>query len=252
MSEQEPRTSRRLPPAPHLPPVPAGGGPLVAPMPPERPTTLTVNGEELIRLQTTPVHLHDWVTGFLFAYGMLRDPAAVRSVAAVDTGRVVTVQAQVAGQPDPGLLRQPPPFAPVRSDMQVTRAQLAGWMEQMNDHTPLYRQTGGMHAAMAVRVPTGEILVREDIGRRTALDKTTGACLRAGWPPEEVVMLLSGRVSHDLAFKLARYGVGIGASRTAVTDAAHAIAVETGMELVGYLRSAGRMVVYTAGRRILD
>src|SRR5690606_36982965 len=50
------------------------------PMPSERQTALFLNGRELLRIQTTPVDLEDWVLGFLYSESLIDAPADLRAV----------------------------------------------------------------------------------------------------------------------------------------------------------------------------
>lgn len=238
------------------------------PMPSERQTALFLNGRELLRIQTTPVDLEDWVLGFLYSESLIDAPADLRAVrvdlaipavyAAIDParmpeacrvaaryqrsrpGRVVAVDAD-AHRPAP---------AAVSHSLAVSRIQLAGWMRQLQASAPLYAATGGMHAAAVVHVPTDVLLIREDIGRHNAVDKALGAALRAGWPPEEAVLLATGRISHEMCRKVARAGIGIAASLSAATDQAIDLAEALAIDLAGYAKSPDRLVIYTAGGRI--
>lgn len=90
-----------------------------------------------------------------------------------------------------------------------------------------------MHHATVVPVETGEMMVREDIGRHNAVDKAIGAAVRAGWDLRRCVILTSGRVSYEMCSKMGRCG----------------LANELRIELVGYVRG-NQSVVYTAGMRI--
>lgn len=147
-------------------------------------------------------------------------------------------------------VRDPAPLTPVAPGPRVTAAQLVRWMEDMLRQAPLYRATGGMHVAMAVRADTHQQIVREDIGRHQAVDKVLGAARLAGWPPEQVVVLTSGRISAEMCARAARFGAPVCASRTAATDQAWALATALGMDLVGYVRTAASLIVYTTGNRV--
>lgn len=247
----------------------AGPTPRV-PMPVERPVTLFLNDQELVTVQATPVDLADWALGFLYTEGLVRSSDEVQRLAVEPDRGLIWADLPALPRRDRLLgrrryltsgcgggvtfssVRDAMGLAPVAHDLQVRREGLAHWMAQLGSRTPLYHQTGGMHAAGLVRVESGEMLVREDIGRHNAVDKAIGAALRAGWPAAGLVMLTSGRISYEMCAKLGRYGIGLGASRTAVTDQACRLAERLGIELVGYLRTAEQMTVYTSGRRLLE
>lgn len=219
-------------------------------MPVERPTTVYLNDHEWLTVQTTPVHLDEWALGYLFGEGVIATPADVLRLAADEERGLVWVDVRTGFLPEEVRTR-PAPSAPVRSGPPVQDQQLLQWMREMLAAAALYQESGGSHVAAAVRADTGERILREDIGRHNAVDKVIGACLRAGWPPEQVVLLVSGRISYEMCTRLARFGAGIAVSRTAATDQAYHLAMRLGIDLVGYARSPGSLVVYTTGQRIL-
>ncbi|MFO7173146.1 MAG: formate dehydrogenase accessory sulfurtransferase FdhD [Bacillota bacterium] len=243
------------PPAPGRPPAPV-----------ERPTALVLNGSPLVTLQTTPVALEDWAYGFLFSEGIIASAGDVESVAVAE-GRV-EVRARLSPAWNPEMarrryltsgcgkgvtfssVRDALGLRPVATDLRVSRETLGGLLGAFQAGCRIYREVGGVHGAAVADVVTGEVLVREDIGRHNAVDKAIGAALRADWDPARLVVLTTGRISYEICSKLARFGVPVGASRTAATDQAIRLARRLGMALVGYLR-AGHMVVYTGAERIL-
>ena len=218
------------------------------PMPVERPTTVYLDDEAWLTVQTTPVHLDEWALGYLFGEGVIGGAADLARLV-VDEDRGLVWAARRPGAPAPA-----PPgeaFAPVTHPLQASADQVIDWLRQMLAAATLYAESRGIHAAMAVRADTGERFVREDIGRHNAVDKVIGACLKAGWPAAQVVILASGRISYEMCSRLARFGAGIGVSRTAATDQAYELAMHCGIELVGYARSPASLVVYTEGKRIM-
>lgn len=237
-------------------------------MPVERPATLYVNDEELVTLQTTPSHLDDWAIGFLFGEGLIREMAEISRLA-VDQERGL-IWADLPGLdalPDAGRrkryltagcgkgitfssLKDALSLRKVDHSLRVELADLLLFMKQMQANTPLYAETGGVHAAGIKQVETGELIVREDIGRHNALDKAIGAAFRQGWDFARCVALTSGRVSYEASSKMGRAGIAVGASLTAATDQAVRLASHLGMELVGYARSPRHLVIYTSGDRL--
>jgi len=237
-------------------------------MPVERPATLYVNDEELVTLQTTPSHLDDWAFGFLFGEGLVRELSAVKKLS-VDEDRGL-IWVDVPGLevlPDSSTrkryltagcgkgvtfssLKDALMLKKVDHGLTVEAADLLAWVKEMQQNTPLYAETGGVHGAGLKNVDTGELIVREDIGRHNALDKAIGAAFRAGWDFTRVVAVSSGRISYEAATKMGRAGIGVGATLTAATDQAVRLASHLGMDLVGYARSPKHMVLYTSGARI--
>lgn len=237
-------------------------------MPQECPTTLYINDQEILTIQTTPQNLDDWTQGFLLSEGLIASLNDIEKLVIDEQKSMIWVEIPGGRASDEGFgnqryltsgcgkgvtfssIKDAMSLQPVRHDLKVSKEQIADWMRLMNLHTPMYCESGGIHAAMAVRVTTDEFLVREDIGRHNAVDKVLGAAFRQGWQGRDLVVLTSGRISYEMCSKLARHAIGIGASRTAATDQAYRLARKLGIDLVGYVRG-NAMTVYTEGQRLL-
>jgi FdhD protein len=95
-----------------------------------------------------------------------------------------------------------------------------------------YKETGGIHAAA---ITDGQTLLyhAEDIGRHNAVDKVIGAAILDGRSPEDLILLVTGRISGELAFKAARARIGLVATPSVPSTMAVDIAKATGMGIVG-------------------
>jgi len=98
-----------------------------------------------------------------------------------------------------------------------------------------YKDTGGIHAAALIdqAVPVPLIAHAEDIGRHNAVDKVLGGALLAGRRVEGLGLLVTGRISAELAFKAARAGLAYVATPSVPSTLAVEIARRSGMVLVG-------------------
>jgi FdhD protein len=97
-----------------------------------------------------------------------------------------------------------------------------------------YRDTGGIHAAALVDPASGSLLGHaEDIGRHNAVDKSIGAALLARRSIVGAGLLVTGRISAELAFKGARAGLAYIATPSVPSTLAVEIARRSGMILVG-------------------
>lgn len=105
-----------------------------------------------------------------------------------------------------------------------------------------YKDTGGIHAAALIDLaaPEAERLVAhaEDIGRHNAVDKAIGGALLTGRKVAGMGLLVTGRISAELAFKAARAGIVWVATPSVPSTLAVEIARRTGMTLVGRAVSA--------------
>jgi FdhD protein len=120
--------------------------------------------------------------------------------------------------------------------------------EELHRQQAIFRSTGGLHAAGLFEADGTLVVVREDVGRHNATDKAIGALLR-GRLPTPPILLVSGRLGFEIAQKGALAGVRIVCAVSAPTSLAMALAEETGMTLVGFLRGE-RFNVYTHPERV--
>ncbi|MEV4870666.1 formate dehydrogenase accessory sulfurtransferase FdhD [Streptomyces syringium] len=134
--------------------------------------------------------------------------------------------------------------------MRLEPALLAVLPDRLREAQRVFDRTGGLHAA-ALFTRDGELLdVREDVGRHNAVDKLVGRALQQGLLPlSDVILLVSGRASFELAQKAVMAGIPVLAAVSAPSSLAVDLAAETGMTLVGFLRGSS-MNVYAGGQRV--
>src|SRR6059058_4685443 len=216
----------------------------------EMPVWLEVNGEPAVTWMCTPDQLEELATGWLHGEGYIESlddlvklrpcapdlgfwaevkperVAAVKGenrkrVLASGCGAVSTFLAdphQVAHAPARG---EPP--APAR--MRALFKDLFGRGER-------YNETGGIHAA-ALTDDERVLFHAEDIGRHNAVDKVVGAAVIARVPIAGRGLLVTGRISAELAYKAARAGLAWVATPSVPSTLAVTIARRTGIVLVG-------------------
>ena len=216
----------------------------------EMPVWLEVNGAPAVTWMCTPDQLEELATGWLHGEGYIESlddlvklrpcasdlgfwaevkserVAAVKSenrkrVLASGCGAVSTFLAdphQVAHAPARG---EPP--APDR--LRVLFKELFGRGER-------YNETGGIHAA-ALTDDERLLFHAEDIGRHNAVDKVVGAAVIARVPIAGRGLLVTGRISAELAYKAARAGLAWVATPSVPSTLAVTIAQRTGIVLVG-------------------
>jgi FdhD protein len=107
-----------------------------------------------------------------------------------------------------------------------------------------YKDTGGIHAAALI--DGAELIAHaEDIGRHNAVDKSIGGALIAGRPVAGRGLLVTGRISAELAFKAVRAGIAWVATPSVPSTLAVEIARRSGVTLVG--RAVSGSPQYWAG-----
>ena len=110
-----------------------------------------------------------------------------------------------------------------------------------------FDRTGGSHAAGLFLLDGTPVVVREDVGRHNAVDKSVGARLLAG-EPVPPVLVLSGRVGFELVQKAVVSGIAAVVAVGAPSSLAVSLAERAGIGLAGFTRS-DRCVVYAGGAR---
>jgi FdhD protein len=136
------------------------------------------------------------------------------------------------------------------SNWQIQFSILQTLPEKLRAQQTAFASTGGLHAA-ALFSPSGEIIaLREDVGRHNAVDKILGRAMRRReLPLSHFGLLVSGRLSFEIAQKALLGGLPLVAGISAASSLAVELAEETGMTLVGFLRGE-TAVVYAGPQRI--
>jgi FdhD protein len=110
--------------------------------------------------------------------------------------------------------------------------QLRGLLKSLFQRGERYRDTGGIHAA-ALTDGTDLVTHAEDIGRHNAVDKVIGSALLEQRSITDLGLLVTGRISAELAFKAYRAGLAYVATPSVPSTIARDIAQRSGMTLVG-------------------
>jgi FdhD protein len=209
-----------------------------------------------------PDALEDLILGFLASEGLVAGPGAVHQMrvsadrtkieahADVDPYRLVAFKERLAISSGcgGGASATPEDVSRSRSPASFRPADISSRMTELHHASPLFRETGGVHAAA---VTDGLVLsaFAEDLGRHNAVDKTIGRCLTRGIALDQRALLTTGRLSADILSKAIRVGLPVVVSRGAVTSRAIELAGSADVAAVGFARGY-EMNVYTAPWRL--
>jgi FdhD protein len=240
-------------------------------IPEETPIAFTFGGTTHAVMMATPADLEDFAVGFAIAEGLL-DAGQDLDVEIVSSDLGVELRAwlpgarqneyaerrrSMAGPTGCGLCgiesleeaSRPP--SPVAGSLRVGSTELIAAMDRLPGLQKLNQQTRAVHAAAFWSPATGDLLLREDVGRHNALDKLAGALARRGDAGEAGVVLMTSRVSVELVQKASRIGAQIIAAISAPTALAVRTADACGMTLVAVMRGRD-FEVFTHPSRILE
>ncbi len=112
-------------------------------------------------------------------------------------------------------------------------ASLTDHLRGMWTHQPIFHETGGVHAAALIS-EDGALVLCEDIGRHTAVDKAIGRWRMQRESERPSALLLSGRCGWDLMAKAVRVGLKQMACVGAMSGPAAALAREHGILVMGF------------------
>lgn len=220
----------------------------------------------------TPGHDAELAAGFLFTEGIVETAEQVlrikhcgpshntirvdvSEVAAVDLKRLerhfyTTSSCGVCGKTSIDALRTGGVKMSDKLNPRVEAAVINSLPESLRAAQNVFDRTGGLHAS-ALFKSNGELdIVREDVGRHNALDKTIGAkLLQRQLPLSEHLLLVSGRASFELVQKAVMAGIPVLAAVGAPSSLAVELAAEFGMTLIGFTRD-DRFNIYCGAERV--
>ncbi len=237
----------------------------------EIPVALVYHGVPHVVMLATPADLEDFAVGFTLSEGLVRAPDEIRSVEVTRGAEVADVRVTVAwdrfsrASAPPAQSHRPHWLRVVRG-RKPRRTRFARCREWVRDRPyrwpvctrplsswaplqPINSRTGSVHAAAWVIPGKGIQLVREDVGRHNALDKTIGALVRSGADFGAGYLLITSRASFEMVQKTATVGISFLAALSAPTGFAVRLAKKSGLTLVAFARR-DRHVVYANPERL--
>jgi len=225
----------------------------------EKKLKISANSKNLLNLYCTPLMIKELVAGLLYTGGFVINKISPEQIRIAD-GKEIRVNLNTAGNIlKEGLtisrclggiiFHKKRTFKKIKDDFLISAKTFKTLFSEFQQRTELFRLTGCFHSA-ALSDGVSILAFAEDIGRHNAVDKVIGAAIIDGISFSEKIILVSGRLSSEIAYKCALWGIPIVASRTAPTDLAVRIAGDSGVTLIGFVRG-DRMNIYTNPQRIL-
>jgi FdhD protein len=236
----------------------------------EVPVALVYHDVPHVVMLATPADLEDYAVGFTLSEGLVARAEEIRGVEVVPGEHSADVKITVAWERFTQLLQRRRNLAgrtgcglcgaqtaedairecgPVPPGVTVTAAELHAVIAQLGTRQPINARTGSVHAAAWVVPGSGIQLVREDVGRHNALDKTIGALSRAQADFAAGYMLITSRASYEMVQKCVTVGIALLVALSAPTAFAVRLAERCGLTLVAFAR-ADQHVVYAHPHRL--
>jgi formate dehydrogenase accessory protein FdhD len=236
----------------------------------ETPVALVYHDVPHVVMLATPADLEDYAVGFTLSEGLVARADEIRGVEVIRGEASADVKISVAWERFTQLLQRRRNLtgrtgcglcgaetaedairecAAVPAGVTITAAELHEAMAQLSGRQPINARTGSVHAAAWVVPGQGIQVVREDVGRHNALDKTIGALARAQADFAAGYMLITSRASYEMVQKCATVGISLLVALSAPTAFAVRLARRSGLTLVAFAR-ADQHVVYANPQRL--
>lgn len=215
-------------------------------------------------MMTTPADIEDFVYGFSLTEGVIGGANEIRGmeISRRNEGYVASVnltpdalrrhmarRRNLSGRTSCGLcgvedFTQLPAATARVGARDVAPEAIGRALDALHAKQDLFRTTRAVHGAAWCAGNGDVLLVREDVGRHNALDKTIGACLRAGLGASEGFALITSRCSFEMIEKTAIFGAPALVSVSAPTSLAIERARDLGVTLIAVARDDGALMFH--------
>lgn len=212
-------------------------------------------------MMVTPADIDDFVYGFSLTEGVIGGASDIRGidVSRQHEGYVASVslipealrrhmarRRNLSGRTSCGLcgvedFKQLPAAPGKVGARAVAPEAIERALAALHEKQDLFRTTRAVHGAAWCADNGDVLLVREDVGRHNALDKTIGACLRNGYSAGEGFALITSRCSFEMIEKAAIFGAPALVSVSAPTSLAIERAQALGVTLIAIARNDGAL-----------
>jgi FdhD protein len=224
----------------------------------EHPLSVSVNGVPFTLTMQTPGNEADLVRGLLFAEGVFKKKSGdfdlqieelspegfVSKVNVIideaDLDKSQINKRNLLSVASCGICGKTELSAPsgdsLHDENVLNTDDIATMFDEMSKQQTAFIHSGGCHGASIFNREKNMLVLREDIGRHNAVDKTIGALLREGRLKEGKFLLISGRVSYEIITKCFSAGIPNLLAVSAPSSLAVDFAKELGITLYGFCR----------------
>lgn len=226
----------------------------------EKKIKVYINDEEILSLSASPINIKEFVVGFLMTEDILKGDWCPEKILIEENGSELHAKVNLEGHVSlegktitSGCMSSVSFLSDIKGsiddNLKIKSFKLFKLFREFQEKSTLYRTTGCIHAA-ALADENGILFIAEDVGRHNAVDKVIGWALLNGVSLKNKIMLVSGRISSEMALKTAKWKVSVIVSRTAPTSLAIELAQKAGLTVIGFLRG-DRFNIYSHPERII-
>ena len=197
-------------------------------LPEEVPVALQINSEPYAVMMATPANLRDFAIGFLIAEGLIAPGAKIQGALVMPVEGGITVDVAISpetlntkrmvrrsieGRTGCGLCGVEDIASAVRPLTAVTRssgpsaAAILKAARALPNAQIMNRHNRTVHGAAWVSLDGDIAVVREDVGRHTALDKLIGALAQSNTDMTSGFVMMTSRCSFELVQKSVTAGI---------------------------------------------
>ncbi len=231
----------------------------------EIPLNIYINNEHFVTLLCTPYMLKELAVGHLLCEGIIKsiddiddlsiDRNSIRIILekgdfrskSSEIARLVTTTCGASDDYIILLVRLDNPR--ISSDLVIDATKIIEMARKVNKNCPIFKKTGGTHAA-AIFSSKGELFnIVEDVGRHNAIDRAVGHAALNRTEFRKKVLFSTGRMPADMVLKAARVNIPIIATISAPLSSGVKVAEKTGITLIGFVRG-NRFNVYSHEYRV--
>ena len=219
----------------------------------------------------TPGNDRELAAGFLFTEGIIQNSKAIHEIKQPDENQIKVILKEnitpvlantsrnfystsscgICGKPSIDAIRTVSVYGKEEDTISIRASMLYHLQDNLKKQQLAFEDTGGIHASGLFDFHGNFISLKEDVGRHNALDKIIGAALLEGkLPLTNNLLFLSGRASFELVQKAVMAGIKLIVAVGAPSSLAVEMARDTGVTLIGFLRS-DRMNVYSGMERVI-
>ena len=232
----------------------------------ELPLTIFIGKYELLTLMRLKEKTSELITGYLAAEGIIQKASQIKKIEFKNNEKEAHLKLEVDFNIEKFKQRkivlgsscgssfvniEGYELLPKTKNSQIIYAKkVLALMKKLEEKSIYFHKTGGTHIS-ALASPEKIIYSAEDIGRHNTVDKIIGESLLNELNLEDKIFLTSGRISSEMIIKIIRQKIPFLISRSAPTEAALDLALDSNLTLIGFCRGQ-RMNIYSGANRITD